>query len=31
VDAEGKLVVGYYDQRTENKIISLKLATEFNK
>lgn len=31
VDAEGTLVVGYFDQRTENKIISLKLATESNK
>jgi hypothetical protein len=26
VEAEGSLVVGFYDQRTENKIISLKLA-----
>ena len=26
VEAEGTLVVGFYDQRTENKIISMKLA-----
>lgn len=26
VEAEGTLVVGYYDQRTENKIVSMKLA-----
>jgi hypothetical protein len=26
VEAEGSLVVGFYDQRTENKIISMKLA-----
>jgi hypothetical protein len=26
VEAEGTLVVGFYDQRTENKIVSMKLA-----
>jgi hypothetical protein len=26
VEAEGTLVVGYYDQRTEDKIVSMKLA-----
>lgn len=26
VEAEGTLVVGFYDQRTENKIISMKLS-----
>jgi hypothetical protein len=26
VEAEGTMVVGFYDQRTENKIVSIKLA-----